>query len=369
MATTLNADWRYYLCVSETMERLGELDQARDRSLQLVDNRSGGASFSIPVNDDLFSVAEPIKHGIIAVRNSIPIWSGMIWTNDDQMPNNRVGVSCVGWFETLNHRILRQDVSYPRYANPPLTITGGEIVFADPNGVEGTNGYHPGGLLTIANAQRDTWISEGTSTDKMERIITYPRAQSIGQAITDLSDTEAGFRFSIDPITRQMNITNWDEYEDRTDEVAFGYSWGPNNMSALGRQTDASTMCNRHTSMGKYGGGMAEDIPSQQEYQLFEEEAQLSDVVDPNVLLGYSGGEVLIRKTPRVIYSPQPFPWVEGRTPQPFVDYNVGDKVTFSAKQPPRIMVDRQAVRVFGMDLQITNEGNEKLNALQVVPG
>lgn len=114
---------------------------------------------------------------------------------------------------------------------------------------------------------------------------------------------------------------------------------------------------------------MAEDIPSQNEYQLFEEEVQLSDVVDPNVLLAYAGGEVLIRKTPRILYSPAPFPWIEGRTPQPFVDYGLGDKVIFTAQKANRINVIGQAVRIFGMNVTITEEGNERLDALQIVPG
>lgn len=365
----VNAKWSFHLIVSETMERLGELDQARGRSLQLIYNRSGNAAFTIPINDDLFAEAEPVKHGIAVYRNNVPIWSGMIWTNDDQLPQDRVGVTCVGWFETLNHRILRRDVSYPRFSTVPLKITGGGVVFLDPYSVETDDAYHPGGLLTIANAQHDTWISEGIDSDQMERIVSYTRGQSIGQAITDLSDTEAGFNFTIDPITRQMHIKNWSEYEDKTDSVVFGYNWGPNNLAALGRQTDASTMANRVTSFGKYGGGLAEDIPSQEEYQLFEEEVQLSDVVDPNVLLAYSGGEVLLRKTPRILYSPAPFPWVAGRTPQPFVDYGLGDKVLFTAKKGERVNVIGQAVRVFGMNVTITEEGNEKLDALQIVPG
>lgn len=203
----------------------------------------------------------------------------------------------------------------------------------------------------------------------MPRNITYTRGQSIGAAITDLSDTEAGFDFTIDPITRVMNIKNWNEYADKTQTVDFGYSWGPNNMSNFNRQIDASTMCNRMTAYGKYGGGMAEDIPSQQEYQLFEEEAQLSEVVNPNVLLGYAGGEVVIRKEPRQVYSFQPYPWVDGRTPQPFVDYGLGDKVVFSAKEAPRVQISKQAVRVFGINITITDDGNEKLDTLQVMPG
>ena len=364
----LGVEWRFHLVESDTMERLGELHQARGRTLQLVMNRSGAASFTIPLNDELFVDAEAIKHGIIVYRNDLAIWSGMIWTIDESFSADRAGVNCVGWFETLNRRILRQDVSYPRYQTPIVPITGGEMVFANPNGVPTDVDYHPGGFLTIANAQRDTWIVEGASTDTMQRINSYARGQSIGAAITDLSDVEAGYDFMIDPITRVMDIRNWDEYDDLSDTVSFGHNWGPNNLIDSGRQLDASTMVNRMAAMGKFGGGLAEDLDSQAEFQLFEEEASLSEVVNPDVLLAYAGGEVLLRKTPRVMYRLAPFPWVEGRTPEPFIDYQLGDKVEFSAKHLPRISIDKQAVRVFGLSISISEEGNPRIAEIQVTP-
>lgn len=362
-------DWRFDLVVSETMERLGTIGQSRQRSVTILHNRAGGVSFTVPNEDPLFMEADAIKHGIVAFRNNVPKWSGMIWNINDQLPGNRSAVSAVGWFETLNHRIVRnQDLPYPRYASPPLIVTGGDIVFMDEHGSSGDTDYHPGGLLTIANDQRDTWISEGSNTDQMQRIVSYARGQNIGQAITDLSDTEAGFDFTINPLTRQMDIKNWNEYNDLSGEVAFGYKWGPENMATMNRQRDASTFAPRVTAMGKYGGGLAEDLEAIDEYQLFEEEIQLSDVVDPNVLLGYAGGEVVLRGAgPRTIYTLQPFPWAEGRTPQPFVDYNVGDAVEFSARKG-RVHVDKQKVRVFGVTVSITDEGNEKLGELQLTP-
>lgn len=361
--------WKFHLVESETMEIIGELDQARGRSVQLVHNRPGGASFQIPLEDDVFAVVEPVKHGIIVYRNDIPKWSGMIWTVNETLPGGRAGVNCVGWFETLNRRRLREDVSYPRYTNPSSIITGGQIVFNNPFGTVGADNHHPGGLLTIANAQRDTWITEGINSDQMKRIISYAKGQSIGEAITALSEVEAGFDFSINPLTRVMRIKNWDEYRDQSDVAAFGFNWGPNNLASVSRQLDSSTMVNRMVAMGKFGGALVEDTESQEEFQLFEEEAQLSDVVDPNVLLGYAGGEIVLRSRPRVIYTLAPFPWTEGRTPQPFVDYDVGDKVQFTAHYPPRISIPAQGVRIFGMTVNITEEGNEKISELQVIPG
>jgi hypothetical protein len=362
-------EWRFELVVSETMERLGELKQARQRSVQVIRNRPGGFGFTVPLRDKLFKDAEPIKTGIIAYRNDVPQYSGQIWTIDEGIGGGRCAVQGVGWFETLNHRILRSDIAYPRFTSPQIDITAGQIIFDDPVGVSTDANYYAGGLLTIANAQRDTWISEGTNTDKMRRVIAYKRGQGIGQAITAMTDVEAGFDFTIHPLTRQMDISNWDEYTDSTDRAVFGCNWGPNNMVDCTRQIDASTFVSRITAMGDYGGGLAQDLDAIAEYQLYEEMPQLGGVTDPNVLLGYAGGEILLRSRPRIIYTLLPKPFSRKiHTPEPFVDYNVGDKVIFSAIKD-RIDVRGLEVRVFGLDIQIDEEGNERLGALQVTPG
>lgn len=363
----LSVRWKFFLCDSTTMELLGEIKQARGKNLQLALDKPGGCGFSVPLDYNLFRDVEEINHGIIAYRGDTPRYSGMIWNLNEDTENNSIAVQSVGWFETLNHRILRENVGYPPFSTGQ--INAGQIVFLAASGSVGTTSYHPGGLLTIANAQRDTWLVEGTNKDVMQRIISYQRGQNIGQAITQLSEIEAGFDFWVDPLTRVLDITNWNEVPDKTEDIVFGYNWGNKNIEKLGRQFDPSVMVNRVTALGKFGGGLAEDIESQQKYQLFEEMPQLSDVVDPNVLLGYAGGEVLLRNKPRVLYSFQPFPYSGSKkVPQPFDDYDIGDKISFTAVKPPRIDIRGQAVRIYGMNIDITDEGNEKVTALQISP-
>lgn len=363
----LSVAWRLFLVDSTTMELLGEIKQARGRQFQLALNKPGGCNFNVPLNYDLFKDVEEINHGVIAYRNGVPRFSGMIWNIKEQTAGKSIAVQCAGWFETLNHRLLREDIGYPPFSTG--SITGGQIVFLPAQGTVGNVNYHPGGLLTIANAQRDTWIVEGSNSDVIKRINSYQKGQSIGQALTQLTEVEAGFDFEIDPLTRVMDIHNWNDYSDKTEDVVFGYNWGPSNIEDLGREFDPSVMVNRVTALGKFGGGFAEDIESQEKFQLFEEMPQLNDVVDPNVLLGYAGGEVLLRNHPRVLYSFQPFPYAgSNKVPQPFDDYDIGDKISFTAIEPPRIEIVGQAVRVFGMNIDVTDEGNEKVSALQISP-
>ena len=362
-------EWKFELVVSETMERIAVLNQARSRTLQLAHNSAGGCSFTVPMTDEMFENIEPVKHGIIAYRNDIAQWSGFILNINESLSANRMQVSCVGWFELLNRRRLRKAISYPRLSNPPLNLTGGGIVFDSAVGADPTvSTYYPGGLLTIANAQQDTWISAGINDDLMARAISYEEGQSIGEAISALTNVEAGFDFTIHPLTRVMDIKNWDDYDDRRDDAFLSFNEdGLTNIQDMGRQIDASSMNNRHTALGSFGGGLAEDLDSQANYQLMEEYSSI-DTTDPNVLLAYAGSEVLLRARPRVLYSIKPFPSSEGRPPHPFVDYDVGDMIQFTAIKRPRVVVEQQAVRVFGINLTITEEGNEKLDTLQVTP-
>jgi hypothetical protein len=166
-----------------------------------------------------------------------------------------------------------------------------------------------------------------------------------------------------------MSITGWNEVPDKREQVIFGYNWGNKNIEKLGRQFDPSNMVNRMTALGKFGGGFAQDEEAQNEYQLFEEMPQLNEVTDPNVLLAYAGGEVLLRGRPRQIYSFTPFAYSGSkRVPQPFIDYGIGDKVVFTAVKPPRVDIRGQAVRIYGMTINITDEGNEKISQLQISP-
>lgn len=359
--------WKFILIDSNTMEELGEIKSARGKQLQLALDKPGGCNFNVPIDYQLFKDVEEINHGILAYRNKEPRYSGMIWNLDESIDGNSIAVQSVGWFETLNHRILRENVGYPPFNTG--VVNAGQIVFMPASGSVGTTGYHPGGLLTIASAQHPTWLVEGISSDVMQRIISYQKGQNIGQAIMQLSEIEAGFDFWVDPLTRALDLTSWDSVPDKTNSVVFGYNWGNKNIKQLGRQFDPSVMANRVTALGKYGGGFAEDIESQEKYQLFEEMTQLNDVVDPNVLLGYAGGEVLLRSRPRVLYSFTPMPFNGNRrVPEPFKDYDIGDMVSFTAVRPPRVDIRGQAVRVYGMNIDISDEGNEKVSALQISP-
>ena len=356
------AAWKFLLADSTTSPPtpLGELRYARSRHLTLALNKPGSFSFDIAMTRPVADLIEPLNTCIIAYKHAVPVWSGPIWTIEEHLPAGSMSVTAVGWLELLNHRITHDVLHY-------INTVGGSIALD---------------LLNLTNAVSPTRIISDPSQvhDTQIRSRDYPRWQNVGAAIQELSEIENGFDYMVDPITRVLSF--WPSptlggsnpptpmWHDRTD-VVFGYKWGPDNIADFSRQTDSSQMVNSIYVSGKnatYGPG--NDAASIAAYGAFESQVSLSDIADPDVLEAFAAEEITFLRTPRVIYSITPFPVGSAphRVPDPLVDYGVGDQTYLTAKYPPRVIVEGQGVRVFGMDIQIDDEGNERLGPLQVAP-
>lgn len=237
-----------------------------------------------------------------------------------------------------------------------------------------------GGIVNVDNAifvvgenngVTTTPISIGDITESQTREIKFQAGTKHGSAIDTLVNMEAGFDWYIDPLTREMDIlydnvkgTIYGRGVDNTD-VEFGYGWGPRNVSAFDLSTDSSILANRMSIKGKYHTGVAYDEDSINAYGLYEDSVSLSDVVDEDILVAYAGAETAYRLQPFKTYNFTPFPYDgSDRIPLLFEDYDIGDIVYLTVKYGP-LNIERQAVRVFGVSIDIDNEGNEKLGQIQ----
>lgn len=219
-----------------------------------------------------------------------------------------------------------------------------------------------------------SYVTRGTqgdnATPRWQKLDKDTVAQS---AINNFVDIENGIDFTINPLTRQMNTQPGSLQTVDTRKkpnVVFGYNWGPRNIQKFGREGDASVLRNRMLARGKYSTALQEDSASEDFYNIvMEEVASLTEVASKDTLLTYVAGEVALRGKPRKIYSILPFPWFEDSSvPEPFVDYNVGDQVALFAKHGERIKVDNLPVRIFGINIDISDDGTERVSSLQVSP-
>lgn len=371
----------------------GELFGARDKSLELILNRPGSLRFTISLHD---SMASQIAEGttcVVAYRDNksgtqVARWSGPVWSVEENLADMTMSVSCVGWFEQLNKRVVRQSqVNQARYTSKD----GGAIAIGGTPSSFPTAGVTAAdSLLGLANSQQDqlsiarpTNIVAGTfdqvSSSTLHRSRTYQAFQNIGQAIQELSDVEAGFDYTIHPVTRVLNIhyqliktgsALYGKGQDRPGAL-FSMGWGPGNLAGLTLSSEMSTMANRVNVSGKFTTGFYEDASSVATHGFHEEHVALSDVVDDKILGAYATSEVAVRAFPRPSYSLNPFPWTPGSSvPRLFDDYDLGDLVYLRAKGG-RVTVGGatpQAMRVFGVQIAVDNEGREQIGSIQTAP-
>lgn len=394
-----SATWKFVLARSRDLHSLGELTQARERQLSLTLNRSGSASFNVPMSDALGSQIYPIEYAIKAYRQGSQglklVWSGYVNTVEEDALNDRMSINCVGWYDRLAKRLLMKDtdlfenvddsaIAKAMLAHANAGLADGEFPAATSSA---PMPVAPEGDYTVSwpagsSPNTPTWLKwGGTLPDEgrhgptlyepaLRTVPPLPHFQTVIQTqIQSLSDVENGYDWHIDPATREFLIYRHRRV-DRP-EVVFGYRFGPANIAQFNRSIDGSSMAN-------FGIATADKIAPQgyldpegrqRYYGPFEEIYSLSGGnVSEDTMRQYVVGEITLKSDPRQIFMLTPFNWTaENSVPEPFVEYDIGDQVSLVAQQPPRISIEKQ-VRVFGISVAIDPEGNEKLGQLQVSP-
>lgn len=343
--------WEFFVGDSATMERVGALRNAHDRSLEVDLNKSGSASGWSPMTDPIVPFVYPWSTCLIVnynspERESFTFWSGPFNSRSTDMAGNKVSFTAVGWFERLMHLNL-QDVTlaFNDYA--------GNIVAAL---LEKARELDPRVPITLG-------VCELTEL----RRITYSLDQSIGQAIIDLSNLEDGFDWYVDPVDRTLNIVarrglvlpscRWTFIADGRGENS--------NLANCVESVDGSTLANDVRARGAGSSGLEDDAASQATYGVFMESVSLSDVVDVTILEAYAGAEVAYRAQPRTTYTLTPKPSTNTRVPRLFRDFDVGD-TTFLTARREFIVVNNLPTRVFGVSLGISDVGTETITNLQI---
>lgn len=259
--------WKFILATTSTSAAIGELANARARQLQITLNKPGSLSFSLHMEDTLATRIAPITTFIQAYRNGVLKWSGPVWTIEEDVPDNFMKVTAMGWLELLNHQIIMADVNYS-------AVDAGTIA---------TN------LLALANAQRATGITAGSVTATQTRTRAYKAYQNIGQEIAALSSVEAGFDYEV-TASKVFNVYS-QRMTDQT-SIVFGYNFGPNNVASVNRTSDASTLLNKIIVLGKNASILAEDNSSETTYGIFADSASLSEVTGTTVSSGLTWAPV-----------------------------------------------------------------------------
>lgn len=384
--------WRFALVESSNLDQITMLSQARGRSVQTIHNKPGGCSFQYPITADYAEYIEPWKTGIMAYRYNwrasvtagVPVWdekwSGFVYNIDEDISGNSMSVNAVGWLARLDKRVLRRQKIYTNQDDGDIILDLVDEMNLDPGPAPESYNFTP-----MAGSSKLTLIDSGSKlpddgvTGSYRSLLdaplggvgrnrTYEAYTTVLPEIYGLMDLENGCDLRVDPVTRMVNI-----YRKRQivqEEAAFGYKGAINNISQIGRQIDPSSQINYMLVRGKtVVSQFAHDLVASGIYGPLEEVANLNEIASSGVLLAYAGGEIIVRANPKVTYAFTPFSYrPNGNIPEPFVDYDVGDRVYFSARKGNRIQIENQAQRVFGISVNIEDNGSEKMAPLQLAP-
>lgn len=385
--------WKFILVNSKDLSEIGELHQARGKSLNLALNTPGSASFTYSFEGNLAADIEVISTGIMAYRRGSSdtyqlVWSGYINEINEDVNEGTMSVSAVGWFERLNKRIARQDVLYKSQYDYNIIVGSG---FSIPSGGVASGIMHIANKTATAsgytiasgtvpvvsgsNPNTPTWLNPGVYSAGMRsgvpssQDLSIKQDSSFGEAIMTLVNQENGCDVYVDPATRALNV--YGKKGSVKGEVYFGYNWGPDNIKQFSRSTTTSDIANY--LVGRATGVTAQSINtasgSLNDFGLFEDHIDITlKTANADVLKFYTAAEYLFRSDPRTnpTYSVSPYPYTIGSSvPEPFNDYDIGDVVRFRAISPPRVNVNG-SFRVFGLNISITDDGNENIDSLSV---
>lgn len=341
------SDYIFELAYSSDLTKIGELTQARGRTLSLALNRAGAFQMTLPLAHEFSDNISEIETCVLIRRLGTVVWSGPVWTVEESTPDG-LSVGCIGWLQTLEKR-----VSKFAWGNP-LTYTAQDA------------GAIALDLLTRSNADNVTgpnYVTPGTAEMTQSRTKSYQPFSNVLNEITALSDLESGYDMTVDPISRKLNIYT---RVGVTNPQAF-FEYG-SNAQAVSRSSDSSRVTNRFIVYSPVGWVQANDTTSQARYGTFEEAISLSDVRDVTILQAFANAELVVRSTPLRFHTFQPrmtdvTPRIFGTRVQ---DFDVGDTCYVKVSRG-RLQVPRQTVRIFGATVTWPDDagGQERLTSIQ----
>lgn len=344
------SDWSVELVNSTDLTRIGDLTQARGRQLTVTLNRAGSFGFNLPLDHVQTALIQEVTTGVVLSFLGEPVWSGMVWTCNESVGENEasLAVGCIGWLQTLDKRVVRPSWNN----NQPMVYQSTDAGAIALDMLRRTND-------DASYAGAPSYVFPGTAEASQSRSRTYQVWSGVLQSITELTEIEAGFDLSVDPITRQMDI-----YAKKQNDPGIFYELGT-NVQSVQRQTDAGRIINYSTAYSSVGAATVAE-PRAMYLGLFEEAQSLADIVNPTHLAAFAASEAYVKAfpLPLVNFVPMPYSDLQPGMPRPFRDFDVGDIVYITAKHG-RMQVERLAVRVFSMTVRIDDNGHEQVSQIQ----
>lgn len=400
--------WKWWLCKTNDFSQIAVLNNLHEKKLQTMLNHSGSFNSWLHIEDPKSVYILEHQTCLLGYRNNELKWSAPIFNCEENTETLKISIIAMGWFQLLNKREIHTGYEWKEMAikasgriinrfpiyehekeleeienqynevissgfyTPIATETAEELVYRNtPTSIIAMD------LLNRANIDHPTTITPGLLAPTNSVNLTLHRFQNVGEEITKLTAIESSFDFDIDPLTRKFNTYRnviragiAGKGQDRGSGVRFTY---PGNSLGIIRLAEGMKTQNRTEAIGQYSVGKSESIQSIQENGLFEGSVQAPEVVNLNILNALSTIETSTLEKPFTIISINPRAVSDSAStavPRPLVDYEDGDIVYVCAKKGPRLSIgfpNPQPVRIFGMTINMEDDGSEKVNGIQTV--
>lgn len=348
---------------------LGEITDASSRQVVLPLNRLPTASFVVPSTHYLAKYfTDPTWEGLLkCYRNTTLAFHGPIVSGSEQSDPQRgqtVAVNAAGAMWRLQFRFLGQTQAGWSYGTATTTYDLGFIaqqMLSTANSITG--------LPSNLQAFGFTGISAGTTVASENGSAGPYWFKDVMSAIAELSTGINAFDFEVAPTEPTQVGQRWPQIGllnckpligVAQPEVIFEYGTTKANVAAYSNSLGRDKMMNlgyiQQPGVSDYSGILsANDSASITTRGVFEALADDGGVEWDALRTLLLNENIAVRKQPRQVVNFTP---KINATPQPLVDYIVGDQVRC------RIVVDGTTrldnmLRVWGITFDIDNEGNE----------
>lgn len=363
--------WSFVLLTDLSGEPIGEIPNAYDRKISYRVNRAATASFRTRLDDPL---ADQLLEGKMLVK----------LYEDDEL---RLVADIVGSTEKGEDQDQRIDVAV---GDPAALRFAKRLVGKSTAGMRYTSATDRGqmvkdGLDTI-NAERDTGVRVGTITPSASNTGGPWFYKPLADLIAELSAPLDGFDWQLNPVEPEIDnlypgavpvIATLDISPslgiDRP-EAIFEYGYGCHNVKSYERTVSKQGVATAGYSLPP---GTADtivgavqswsDAAAIAEWGLYEAVIPTGDLGVDELRLKLVQEHIRVRGRPQQLikFTPVREDTDGPSVPKFRVDYDLGDRVPFRAvvNGKPRINV---VARVYGVDIELDNEGAETVTPILV---
>ncbi|MFB6722917.1 hypothetical protein ACFCV3_22250 [Kribbella sp. NPDC056345] len=317
-------------------------------------------------NLEPYELTTPARRVIYVLRDSTPVWGGLIWTRRYESSSAQISLGCADFWSYFDHRKVLPVLAEQAYTDPHYVAKRQVFWSMDQNAIARN-------LITLAQSHRagDIGITfppgSGDSAIRLERTYFGYQNANTGDALRKLSQLLDGpdMMFDVGPVDRNGRPARWLRLgTPRLGQVGSAHVWEyGGNLLSYTWPSDGTRMATRTfaTGDGIEAGmliGVAEDKSRYDDgWPLLETEYGYSSVTDPVQLKSHAESDQQVSRLPVVL----PTLSVHGALPPTVAEIGMGDDARVIIKDAFHVNGIDTLMRIVGLDVAVGDDGRESV--------